>query len=49
LQQLRRCGTCNNYVSTVSVFTRKAAAKAQITGCDDKTGLSRAFEVPAEQ
>jgi len=40
-QKLR--DTCD---STVWVFTRKAAAKARITGPDDKTVLSRAFEIP---
>ena len=29
------------------VFTRKAATKAQITGCDDKPMLSRTVEIPA--
>ena len=43
--RLKRRSTCNNCVSTVWVFTCKAAAKAQITGRDDKTVLSRAFEI----
>jgi len=33
----------------VSCNTRKVAAKARITGRDDKTVLSRAFEIPAQQ
>ena len=32
-----------------SQFTRKVAAKARITGRNDKTVLSRAFEIPATQ
>jgi len=39
--RLKRRDTCDNCVSTVSVFTRKASAKAQIIGRDDKTMLSQ--------
>jgi len=42
-------GTCDNCVSSVCVLTREAAAKARITGRDDKTVLSRAFEIPTKQ
>ena len=43
---VKRRGTCD---SSVWVFTREGAAKARITGRDDKTILSRAFEILAKQ